>query len=207
MKRLFFRLGITLLAFSAGIAAFLIWDGIRLLPGKIQSRLNGAPHTNELSLLLSAETTALRVGQEPTIRIHVTNNSDETVTLVHPGDGSESGWRTPVVQWSILEAGDSAQHPAGPDFKLKVRGCGNVNALESDEVFRLGPGETKELKEWLPPFVKPGSYRVKFLYANRPSMEWKGLALGVHHPGAMWRIRHSTECTLTSNELPFTISE
>ena len=207
MKRLLFRLIPALLAFSVGITAFLVWDGIRLLPGKMQARLNGTPRSNELSLLLSAKNSVLRLGEDPSIQIHITNNGNETVTLVHPGDGSESGWRTPVVQWSILEAGDPAEHPAQPDSDLKVDRCGNVNALGWDEVFRIAPGESKELKEWLPPFRKPGSYRVKFLYANRPSIEWKGIVMGMHNPAAMLRVRHSTEATLASNEVTFTVME
>ena len=207
MKRLLFRLIVALLAFSVGVSAFFVWDGIRLLPSRTQARLIGSPHSTELSLLLSAQNSVLRVGEDPNIQIHITNNGSETVTLVHPGDGSESGWRTPVVQWSILEAGDPAGHPTGPGSDHKVDRCGNINALGWGEVFRLGPGESKELKEWLPPFRKPGSYRVTFLYANRPSIEWKGMVLGMHNPAAMWRVRHSTESTLASNEVTFTVSE
>jgi hypothetical protein len=85
--------------------------------------------------------------------------------------------------------------------------CGNINALRSDEVFDLAPGETKELKGWvyLEPFKEPGVYKVVFLYANRPSLEWKGIPLGEHDKMAMWFIRLSTKATLSSNELVFTV--
>jgi len=89
----------------------------------------------------------------------------------------------------------------------KVRMCGNINALKWDEVFRLAPGETKELAEYMPAFRKPGNYRVRVLYANRPWMKWLGIELGTHDPIAMWRVKHSTETTVISNEVFFTVNE
>src|SRR5919201_6135680 len=66
------------------------------------------------------------------------NKGKETVTLVTPGDGSDCGWRTPLVGWSVVKV--SADNPRAGKHPDKVplhRGarCGNVNALKADEVF------------------------------------------------------------------------
>ncbi|HEX6650894.1 MAG TPA: hypothetical protein VF075_15190 [Pyrinomonadaceae bacterium] len=60
---------------------------------------------------------------------------------------------------------------------------------------------------WLPSFRKPGTYKVSLSYENQPSREWGGIELGTHHPIAMWRVKHSTECSLTSNEVLVTVTE
>ena len=207
MRQLLFRIGITILAFAIGLTAFFIWDGIGLLPHKIQTSIIGSSYSDNLSLRLSANSSILRAGEAPVVQLSITNNGNETVTLVHPGDGSESGWRTPITEWSIISAEDTSQHPSVPDLSVRVRDCGNMNALEWDEVFRLTPGETKEIEYWSPPLMEPGVYRVAFLYANRPSVRWEGMSFGFHNPLAMWRVRHSTECTLVSHEIVFTVNE
>jgi hypothetical protein len=43
--------------------------------------------------------------------------------------------------------------------------------------------------------------------ANRPSKPFGGVELGTHNPIAMLRVRNSTECTLTSNEVLFSVTE
>jgi hypothetical protein len=196
VKRLVFRLSIALLTFILGLAAFVGLD-----------YLKGSPFSNELTLQLVAERQIVKIDEYPDFKVYITNHGKDTVTLVEPGDGSESAWRTPIVQWSILEAPDWRQHPGVPDMEPKVRSCGNVNALDWEEVFRLAPGETKELTGHMPAFRKPGTYSVTVLYANRPLMNWLGVELGTHHPIAMWRVRHSTETTITSNEVFVTVHE
>ena len=192
-KRLIFRFCIALLTFLIGIGAFVGWE-----------QFKGASFAgDELTLRLASDTPVLRVDEYPTVKLYVTNNGEDTVTLVQPGDGSTNGWRTPVVKWAILENGQWVQHPEG--FEL-IR-CGNINSLKWDEVFRLAPGETREMKVWLPVFRKPGAYRIKFFYTNQPWKKWSGIELGTHNPIAMWRVKHSTECSLISNEVVFTVNE
>jgi hypothetical protein len=163
--------------------------------------------SSDLSLQLSADNTSPRVGERPIVHVVVTNIGDHTVTLVQPGDGSENGWRTPIIAWSVLEESSGAKHPVAPTPDAGPRMCGNINALRPEEVFDLARGETKELKDWisLEPFKMPGVYRVVFLYANRPLLEWKGIPLGEHDRTAMGLIRRSTEATLSSNELVFSV--
>ena len=196
MRRFSFRLGISLLTFALGVGAFIGWE-----------QLKGSSFEDELTLRFVPQRTVVRVGEYPEINLYITNHGKDMATLVQPGDGSGSAWRTPVVEWSILEAGEWKEHPAVPDMEPKVRMCGNINALKWDEVFRLAPGETKELAEYMPAFRKPGNYRVRVLYANRPWMKWLGIELGTHDPIAMWRVKHSTETTVISNEVFFTVNE
>jgi hypothetical protein len=144
--------------------------------------------------------------------VTITNTGYETATLVQPGDGSTTGWRTPIVSWSVLEMTDKAEHPleAVPE---SGGGCGNINRLTPDQVLDIAPGETKEVRaEWASwpsqPFGVPGKkYRMVVLYTNRPNLTWQGTPLGVHDPGAMKRVKQSTACSLVSNELVFTIAQ
>ena len=194
-RRLVLGSCIALLTFLLGIAAFVGWEDIK-----------GSPASDQLSLHFLTETPILKVGETPTIKLFITNNDSETVTLVMPGDGSESAWRTPVVWSSTLEAGDLRPHSTSPE---RISRCGNIMSLKWDEVFRLAPGESKEIGStvWLRPFQKPGSYRVKFFYVNQPWMIWQGRERRRHHPIAMWRVQNSTECNLSSNEVLFTVTE
>jgi hypothetical protein len=42
-----------------------------------------------------------------------------------------------------------------------IRFCGNINAVGWNEVFKLAPGETKQLEIWsyIPPFREAGTYK------------------------------------------------
>jgi hypothetical protein len=195
MRRFIFRFCITLLTFLIGVQTFFGWEDVK-----------GTSYSDQLSLSVVSEAPVLKVGEDPLVKVYITNYGNETVTLVHPGDGSDYGWRTPTVGWSVREAGDST--PAtSPDVQKGSR-CGNMNSLKRDEVFSLGPGETKVLDSWLflPLFRKPGTYKVKFFYANRPLLQWRGIEPS-HDRIAMWRVRNSTETNLSSNELLFTVTE
>ena len=167
MKRFILRLAVALLTFLLGIWAFLIWETVRA-PWKDVTR------SDELTLVMTMPSPVVRLKFVSPFTIYVTNNSDQTVTLVHPSDASEVGWRTPIVQWSILENGNSNAHPKFPQPNRNVLRCGNVDSLKWKDVFTLDPGETKQLEAWVPPFRKPGSYKLQFLYENRPSLEWRG---------------------------------
>ena len=196
IKRFIFRFCFGLLTFLLGLGAFIGWE-----------HLKGSSFSDELTLRFVTETPVLKLDEPPIIKLYITNNGKDTVTLVHPGDGSEVGWRTPVVQGSILGAGDRTEHSAGRGYEHHVLRCGNINPLRWNEVFRLAPGESKEIKAWLPRFTVPGQYRVQLFYANRPWMEWGGMELGFHNPIAMWRVKHSTATSLKSNEIFFTVNE
>ena len=127
MGRLVLKLAVAFLTFGVGVLAFFVWAGFSLPPETIRTILNRNPHPVALSLRLSASNTLIRVGEEPKVKITLTNDGNEAVTLVHPGDGSESGWRTPVIGWSIINARENVPMPND-----QRRDCGNINALRSE---------------------------------------------------------------------------
>lgn len=193
---------------STGLAVLLLAAAAGLLS---HEWFGHAARSNDVTAHLSAEKTSLRVGEDTRLRVVLRNEGGRAVRLVDVGDGSEVGWRTPVVAWSIVKDDAARPHPSEPPAGARARDCGNVNSLGWGEVFRLAPGEAKEIysADWLPHFPGPGVYRVAFLYANRPSIEWANqeFSFGFNNPLEMWRVRHSTEAAAASNEIVFTVRD
>jgi hypothetical protein len=168
-----------------------------------------APDAAGLVLEIKLDGAEATVGKPVKVTATVTNQGKEAATLVQPGDGSEVGWRTPVIGWSavkVASADAKANHPDKPELDHGRR-CGNINALKNDEVFTLEPGKKKDLAEWVgqPSLPEPGTYKVVFYYANEPGQKWKGVPLGEHDAGAMARVQNSTPCRLKSNEVTITV--
>jgi hypothetical protein len=166
-----------------------------------------------LDLRLSSRHTTLKVEQYLELTATITNKGKQPVTLVRPGDGSGDGWRTPIVQMSMIPVVDKsgnlkASRPVEATPEKRGR-CGNINPLKADEVFKVAPGQTTKLTNWHQRLhdIRPGRYSVVFLYANRPAMPWRGLPLGKHDAGAMRRVRNSTECSLVSNSIFITVTK
>lgn len=135
-------------------------------------------------------------------KIQLRNVGNTPMTLVMPGDGSDCGWRTPIIGWSVLPVDSDDDHPPTPP-RQGVGRCGNINSLKAEEVFTLRPGQSKTLGPWarLPTYnLKPGKYRVVVYYKNDPKLKWSGLPLGPHDQKAMQRIGESTPVNLVSNE-------
>jgi len=162
--------------------------------------LAAAPEAPETGLALELKGPATAKKGEPvklTVTLH--NRGKQELTLVQPGDGSECGWRSPVVTWLV----------DGPKPRVGFGRCGNVNPLRASEVFVLKPGEKVELGAWVggPNLTMPGKYSVKLRYVNDPAMKWKGLPLGNHDAAAMERVRRSSAVSVDSNPLEIVISE
>ncbi|HQU84259.1 MAG TPA: hypothetical protein PKY59_14075 [Pyrinomonadaceae bacterium] len=208
MKSLKLKIFISVLTFIFGISIFFVFDIVRKLPESIQEVVAGKLHSNKISLEISALKTDVKVGESVPITIFLTNNDDGVVTLVNPGDGSSYGGRTPIIQWSIIKNNETAKHPSEPQTD-GIASCAFMNNIRSDEVFWLASGEKREMKNWtyLPPFEKKGTYRVVFLYANRPSLKWRNEYSLRHSRIALWRAKHSTETTIVSNEIIFNVTE
>ncbi len=121
------------------------------------------------------------------------NGGKKKVTLVEPGDGSDVGWRTPVITWKATTL-------AGMAAPREEHGrCGNVNAIQEKEVFDLRPGERRAVGEWLgAPDVKPGRYLVRVVYENDPKHDLTGISLGPSSDKALAKIRKSTPCRIES---------
>jgi hypothetical protein len=162
-----------------------------------------------IEIVLEPDEITIREGERIPVSVTVVNRGPSAVTLVKPGDGSASGWRTPVIGWWVVDARlTDKRHPQHISERTGGR-CGNINALRIEEVFQLGPGQTIRLDEWLwrPPMNKAGKFRVAFHYRNVPQLQWSGLPLGTHDSEAMRLIRESTEVSIWSNEIAVTVGE
>ena len=126
----------------------------------------------------------------------IRNSGPATITLVEPGDGSDTGWRTPIVTWQVELVG-------GEHTPQQAARCGNINALRPEEVFDLESGDERILGPWVPDVrvTQTGKYRLRLKYENDPALEWSGIPLGEHDPNAMERIQKSTACVTVSNEV------
>jgi hypothetical protein len=140
----------------------------------------------------------VKKGQRPKFVVEVVNTSDKEITLVKPGDGSDCGWRTPVIAWAV-----EGVRPT------RLARCGNINALKADEVFALKPGQRAPLGDWVgfPTLPGPGKYKVRFRYENKPGQKWMGEPLGRHDAAAMARVRGSTPAAAESNVVEVELKE
>lgn len=174
-----------------GFVLVLIGQSLSLCPGR------AAECTVSLAIDQPAQPIELPEGRwldGQLFHIRLTNMGDAPVQLVAPGDGSESGLRTPIIAWSVSNA-------AGPVSQKLQRDDNMINHLEPKEVFDLAPGAGYALDGSVLPLVLPGpgKYRVNFLYRNEPHRVWTGRVMGRHDAAAMQRVQDSTPCELTSN--------
>ncbi len=166
-----------------------------------QTTVTRADSTIKLSIRSVAGKTVHRTKKRwPPDWIEVTlhNTDRDTVTLVLPGDGSYWGWRTPLMDWEVREAG-------GPPLKrTPLALCGNINPLRAGEVFRLPPGAQRKFTTAVPEYYRYGKshrYQFRLSYENRPHLAWGGSPLGAHDPNALRLLQQSTPCKLLSNAL------
>jgi hypothetical protein len=141
-----------------------------------------------VALRITPEAQTIKAGESPRFTAILVNEGKNEVLLVEPGDGSDCGWRTPLVAWSLRQSRNGGR-------------CGNINALKPEEVFTLAPGASHELKGWIgqPYLPRPGRYRVALRYSNEPQREWSGVPLDEHDPKAWEALRRSTPVTAVSN--------
>jgi hypothetical protein len=132
----------------------------------------------------------------PHYALTLTNGGKKPVRLVIPGDGSEVGWRTPMLTWIATANGK----PAAP---AEAGRCGLSNAIAEDEIFDLPPGQSREIKEWLgyPRFV-PGTYDIKLRYRNDPSILARKAGMS---PAVAQKIAGSSTCDVTTNAVVTTL--
>ena len=125
----------------------------------------------------------------------IRNTGQQTIVLTLPGDGSESGLRTPLVSWSVRDADGRAVTQ-----NWGARYDNLINPLRPEDVFELAPHQARELSSWIPPiFVTgPGRYKVTFHFTNDPQLSWKGITMRAHDPVTMQRVKKSTPCDVMS---------
>jgi hypothetical protein len=172
-------------------------------PGRTDRSDSGdaGPPVPNLRIDLRAGKTVVKPGESPEWRAFLVNDGSAPVTVVLPGDGSNCGWRTPVVRWR------SGDDPADP---LLVGGrCGNINSLRPEEVIDLAPGQRVELTEWMH-WPTPGGVRTHRIWVeleNIPDLRWQGVTFRDHDPVAMQRIRQSPSFKAVSNVVAVEVRE
>jgi hypothetical protein len=138
-----------------------------------------------VELILGPKLQTVKVGDSPLMAASLFNRGAKEVILVAPGDGSEFGGRTPLIEWSCNGV---------PEVTLPV-----FHPLKESEVFVLEPGHRRAFPRPLecPPFFSPGRYKVSMRYTNIPDH----LCRGNPDPGALEKVRRSTEVSAVSNSV------
>lgn len=113
----------------------------------------------------------------PTIEATLKNSSRRAHSIVTPGDGSDAGWRDPVITFSaFIDEGDGCWRPLP---RAVVGRCGLFDHVWQDEIVRLGPGKTQALGPlWAHPFFewRKGTVRLFVHYAWTGGAASKGSA-------------------------------
>jgi len=147
----------------------------------------------ELSLVVEPATLVVRPGKRVFVTARLINRGSRSLTLVLPGDGSRTGRRTPVIEWTFVPGGTLPG----------IEGCGNINPLKAGEVFTLTPGATQDLGSWVDPSVLPAvrkSHAV-MTYWNQPALPFRGVPLGAHSEAELALLRSSEPCRISSNKI------
>jgi len=166
----------------------------------------GAPVPgSDLAIHLSVANEVMTVSTYPEITITLINHGTRKATLVLPGDGSERGWRTPIIGWAVKSSDDLTPYPKEVPLNTRPR-CGDMNALERSEIISLDPGTSVTLSSAeRPRLITPGRFHIRFYYLNVPNCGWNGGDLGHASDDAMQAMRASTPCFIISDELSVTV--
>jgi len=185
---------------SLRIAALLLFFNFFLAPPALLAASPPvAPPSCSVRLSIAAK--RLRISADDWLETTATleNVGSTEVVLVEPGDGSEDGWRTPVIRWSARRI-EPGQATAATTLEPEGR-CGLMNGPNpAVEVFVLAPGRSRRLRMPLvaPRLGPPGVYEVTLTYDNEPRMAFHGTS---PNDPAVRRYRESTACLVTSNTL------
>ena len=174
-----------------------------VIPGIALGCTAEEPTTPTVELTLRAERDRIRPDDPALVHFTLKNAGTEPVSLVRPGDGSDVGWRTPILEWSVTNR-------TNPEAKPRMWGrCGNINPLGPGEVFTLRRGQLITFTAYvhdIPFDPAPGTYDVTLTYTNDPKMQWGGEPLGMHSFFEMRRVRSSTPVSVTSNTVTIHVS-
>jgi len=157
-----------------------------------------APEANDgsagLVIELRAERLEYRVGESLRFEAELVNGGGTPATVILPGDGSDAGWRTPIVHWT-------------PDQGLVLR-CGNTDPLTADELMALLPGQRVALQFLgAPVFDKPGPCAVTLELEHNPTLNRSGFPLGVDDADTLERLRRLPAYRVRSNTLQVLVRE
>jgi hypothetical protein len=182
-----FRHWLVLLVVLGGVVVG-VWRGVEAV--RWQERPDAV---TGVALELQPTSQVIKLRDRPELTLTVINRGRQDVVLVEPGDGSEDGWRTPLIEWS-----------SKPWSRIR---CGNVNGLKPGEVFTLKPGESRQLNEWIgtPYLPFPGRYRVSVRYTNDPDLKWDGIPLTPHDTATLEKVHRSTKMSAVSNAVEIVV--
>jgi len=137
---------------------------------RAQSRPAEPPPAFEVSL--QSDQATVDVNESIRLLVKITNRTGGEVLAVGSLDGSDIGWRWPVVRLTVRDSSGQIV----PD--KPVARCGNMNPLKSDDFVRLKPGQAFgpfaqangsfgaesaiDRSLWL-----PGKYELTFTYDTR----------------------------------------
>jgi hypothetical protein len=135
-----------------------------------------------LAIELTCSTPTISPGQEGAFVAHLINKGGKPITVLLPGDGSESRRRTPMVRWS------PAMNTAGC--------CSIMSPLKPADVIELASGQRVKLG-WIgwPTFTEVGLHKVSLELEHVPTMEFR---YGGDR-GALKKARETAPFKITSN--------
>ncbi|MCP4438273.1 MAG: hypothetical protein GY810_04950 [Aureispira sp.] len=150
------------------------------------------------------------------INAQLLNNSTDSLLVVLPGEGSVSGWRTPIMGWSIINLDSNEVHsdnfPSIPELTLL---CANVNQVTEKDLTKIAPASSASLS-WIDfhrvfdvkTLNKVGTYSIKLYYKNTPDLDWEKIGYLSYTEEAAIRIKNETqEFMISSNEIIIKIIE
>lgn len=167
-------------------------------------------------LTITCDSTLVEVSSLKYIKINatLTNKEDKVVNLVLPGDGSQSGSRTPIIKWSVVKLAEDMQASSSADFHLRTGPrCGNMNALEENELVQLLPEQSRSLGSWIGVPQLPeevGKYSVRLSYKNDPKIKWEGMGfhgMRIHNKRLLRKVKKTDLIKVESNELIIEVIE
>lgn len=130
------------------------------------------------------------------IEFFLTNNTEESITVMRPGDGSEMGWRPPKINVTVYRSGHKKWESF--DRMRNVGRCGVMNPLTDYDFVTIKPGESMNITGWvwLPIAKELGTYLIEVEFENDPTMRTR---VGAPTPELMERMRKSFKCKIKSN--------
>ncbi|MFK7775974.1 MAG: hypothetical protein AB8F94_27870 [Saprospiraceae bacterium] len=165
----------------------------------------------EMDLRITTENKKLSLSKKefPKVKVSLNNFTKDTIKILQPGDGSNVGWRTPTIRWSVIDLEKEESHPDTlPEIKEKISRCGNMNGLNRRDIVSLRPKFGIKLKWTSDPSIprRLGKYSVRFYFEHKPDSDW--VMNGYPENEGKRIINEETEeMFLVSNELVFEIIE
>lgn len=172
-----------LIAPTLGIGALFCFQLACTLPVLSQHEIDRELDQAEVELRcgIEAETTRMKVGQTPDIRVSIKNEGEDTVKLVGSLDASDCRWRFPHCYFEI-EGPEGYKPPS-------IGRCGNMNTLRKEDFVDLESGHSFDPYQSIDghgffgcfqlseqTFTMPGEYKITFVYSTKSNKleEWMG---------------------------------